>query len=98
MTIWNFKNGQREKAFLELDRILNSLTRNSEGFRGYMSMLSTQEPNIATVLTLWQDEETLMKSEAEVFANAVKMVQDSLENSPRVENYKIYSTELFQRQ
>ena len=97
MSIWNFKSGQREKAFLELDRILNTLTRHSEGFRGYMSMLSTQEPNTATILTLWQDQETLQKSEKAVFANAIKMVKDSLENSPRTENYKVYSTELLQR-
>ena len=69
--MWHFKNGKREDAFLELDRILKTLTRHTTGFRGYMSLLSKEDPNVATVLTLWQDEESLNISEKEVFAQAI---------------------------
>jgi hypothetical protein len=40
----------------------------------------------ATLLTLWQDEEALKKSEKDVFARAIKKVQASLERVPRIEN------------
>jgi quinol monooxygenase YgiN len=97
MSIWRFKKGQREEAFLELDRILNTSTRHTDGFRGYMSLLSHEDPNVATILTLWQDEESLKASEKNVFAQAIKKVRDSLESFPKMENYRVYSTELFQR-
>ncbi len=95
--MWHFKKGKREEAFLELDRILNTLAQDVEGFRGYMSLLSHEDPEYATVLTLWQDEDALKKSEKDVFARAIKKVADSLESSPKIENYRVYSTELFQR-
>jgi quinol monooxygenase YgiN len=97
MSIWHFKKGQREAAFLELDRILNTSTRHTNGFRGYMSLLSHDDPNLAVILTLWQDQESLKASEKKVFAQAIKKVQASLEGSPQIENYRVFSTELFQR-
>ena len=97
MSFWYFKAGKREEGFTELDKILNSLAQNVEGFRGYMSLLSYNDPNGVTILTLWQDEDALKKSELDVFARASQKVQDQLEKPPRVENYRVYSTELFQR-
>jgi heme-degrading monooxygenase HmoA len=97
MSTWRFKSGKREEAFLILDNILNTLTRQSEGFRGYMSLLSHEDPNKAVILTLWLDEEALEASEKGVFANAAKKIQNSLENSPSIENFRVFSTELFQR-
>jgi len=97
MSVWHFKNGKRESAFLELDRILNISTRHTKGFRGYMSLLSVDDSNTATILTLWQDDESLKASEGGVFAEAIKKVQDSLASSPYIEHYRVFSTELFQR-
>lgn len=97
MSFWYFKKGKRNEGFSELDRILNTLAQDAQGFRGYMSLLSYEDPNAVTVLTLWQDEEAMKMSEKGVFAQAVKKVQDMLESSPRIENYRVFSTELFQR-
>ena len=97
MTFWSFKKGKREEGFAELDKILNTLAQEVKGFRGYMSLLSYDDPNAVTILTLWQDEDALKKSEQEVFARATKKVQDVLEKPPKLENYRVYSTELFQR-
>lgn len=97
MSFWYFKKGKRDAGFSELDRILNTLAQDAQGFRGYMSLLSYEDPNAVTVLTLWQDEEAMKMSEKGVFAQAVKKVQDMLESSPRIENYRVFSTELFQR-
>ncbi len=97
MSNWQFKEGKREEGFLELDRILNTLTRHTEGFRGYMSLLSFEDDNVATVLTLWQDEAALKASEEKVYADAVRKVQDLLEYLPKTEHFRVFSTELFQR-
>lgn len=97
MSFWNFKAGKREEGFAELDKILNTLAQDAEGFRGYMSLLSFEDPNVVTILTLWQDEDALKKSEADVFVRATKKVEDSLEKPPRIDNYRVFSTELFQR-
>ena len=63
MSFWNFKKGKREEGFAELDKILNTLAQDAVGFRGYMSLLSYEDPNALTVLTLWQDEEVMKMSE-----------------------------------
>ena len=97
MSFWYFKLGKREAGFAELDKILNTLAQDAEGFRGYMSLLSYEDQNALTVLTLWQDEESMKMSEKGVFAQAIKKVQDKLESPPRIENYRVYSTELLQR-
>ena len=97
MSFWYFKLGKRDEGFAELDKILNTLAQEVEGFRGYMSLLSNEDPNRVTVLTLWQDEESLKKSELGVFARATQKVQDQLERPPRIENYRVFSTQLFQR-
>ena len=97
MSFWYFKKGKREEGFSELDRILNTLAQEAMGFRGYMSLLSYEDSNAVTILTLWQDEDALKKSEQDVFVRATQKVQDSLEKPPRIENYRVFSTELFQR-
>jgi heme-degrading monooxygenase HmoA len=97
MSFWYFKRGTREEAFAELDRILNTLAQDEKGFRGYMSLLSHDDPNAVTILTLWQDEDALKRPEQDVFVRATQKVQDSLEKPPRIENYRVFSTELFQR-
>jgi quinol monooxygenase YgiN len=96
MSTWHFKKGKREEAFSELDLILNGLAQSTKGYRGYLSLLSKKDSNAAVVLTLWQDEESLEASEKGVFAEAIAKVQALLENPPRIENYRVFSTELFQ--
>lgn len=91
MSLWYFKKGKREDAFLELDHILNTETRNSSGFRGYISLLSHEDPELVTILTLWQDEKSLKASEKAVFAHAKEKVRESLKGPAKTENYQIFS-------
>ncbi len=97
MSLWNFKKGKREAGFLEIDRILNTATRHVDGFRGYMSLLSSEDPNAAMVLTLWQDEETLKRTMLGTIQDAIRSAQEYLESQPKIENFRVFSTELFQR-
>jgi quinol monooxygenase YgiN len=95
LSVWTFKKGKRVDAFAELDRILTTSTRNTKGFRGYISLMSSDDPNVSTVMTLWQDEESLEASEKGVYTEAIAKVQDSLEKPPKIENFRVFSTELF---
>jgi quinol monooxygenase YgiN len=97
MSIWIFKKGKREEGFAELDKVLNSATRHTKGFRGYISLISKDDSEGSTILTLWQDEEALDASEKGVYALAIAKVQDFLASPPQVKNFKVFSTELFTR-
>ncbi len=97
VSFWSFRGGKRPLAFAELDSILNTLAKEAEGFRGYLSMLSYEDPNSATILTLWDDEAALIKSQEGIFTQATNKVADYLKEKPRIENCRVYSTQLFQR-
>ena len=90
VSFWHFKPGKREEGFAELDRILKTLAQVAEGHRGYVSLLSYEDPNALTVLTLWQDIETMTLSEKGVFTQAISKVRDLLEGSPKIENYRVF--------
>ena len=93
---WFFKKDKRSDGFAELDLILNTNARNTKGFRGFISLLSRDDPNMAVVVTMWVDEEALQASETGVFKDAVKKVEAYLEKPPMVENFRVFSAELRQ--
>ncbi len=97
MSVWHFRKDKREDGFAELDRILNQSTRHTAGFRGYISLLSKEDPNKATVITLWQDEESIEASEIGVFSSAISKAKEYLEADPQLEHFRVFSTELFQK-
>ena len=82
---------------MALDVVLNTLAHQTEGFRGAISMVSRDDPNTATILTLWVDKEALQRSEKDVFSEALKKAKDTIDSPPKIENYSVFSTELFQR-
>ncbi len=97
VSTWHFKKGKREAAFLEIDRVLNSASHRGEGFRGYLSLMSHEDSNTAVVITLWQDQEALDRTEAGNIREATGAVQDSIQTPPQVEHFRVFSTELYQR-
>jgi quinol monooxygenase YgiN len=97
MSNWSFKKNKAEEGFLELDKQLNSITRQTEGFRGYMSLLSNEDSNSAVILSLWQDEEALNASEKGAFAELAKRLAVYLDKPPTSKSFRVFSTELFQR-
>ena len=97
MSIWHSKEGKGEKGFSELDVVLNTLAHQTEGVRGAISLVADDDLNAVTILTLWIDQEALDRSEKDVFSQAVKRVQDLIDIPPQIKNYKVFSTELFQR-
>lgn len=88
MSKFYFKNEKREEGFSELDLILNKETRSVKGFRGYVSMFSCDQANLVTFLTVWEDDESFLASQA-VFSSAVEKVMPLVERQPEVEHYRV---------
>jgi heme-degrading monooxygenase HmoA len=97
MTLWHFKEGKGKKGFSELDVMLSTLAHQTEGFRGAITLLNSDDPSEVTILTLWVDEEALKKYKKGVFTQALNRVKDSIDSPPTIKNYQVFSTELFQR-
>jgi quinol monooxygenase YgiN len=83
-----FKQGKREEGFSELDLILNKQTRNLRGFRGFVSLLSCDQDNVALILTIWEDEESFAGSKV-LFSSAVEKVAPFFERQPDIEYYRV---------
>jgi heme-degrading monooxygenase HmoA len=97
MSSWTFKKDKAEEGFLELDSQLNSLTRQIEGFRGYMSLLPNEDHNQAVILSLWQDQDALDASEKTSLFEIAKRIDQYLAKPPTMQSFRVFSTELFQR-
>jgi quinol monooxygenase YgiN len=83
-----FKNGKREESFTELDLILNKLVRSAKGYRGYVSMFSCDQDNVALILTMWDDEESFLESQ-KIFFSTTDKVMPFFEKEPEVEHCRI---------
>ncbi len=67
-----FKTGKREEGFSELDLILNKLVRSAKGYRGYVSMFSCDDNDVAIIMTMWEDNESLSRSSRAIFNHNVQ--------------------------
>ena len=83
-----FKNGKREEGFEELDLILNKEARKAKGFRGYISLFSCDQDNVAVILTAWEDDESYLSSK-EILSSAIDKVMPILERQPDIEHYRV---------
>ena len=88
-----FKEGKREDGFTEVDLAVNKKARNAKGFRGYISLFSYDEDNVVTIITMWQDAESLQASE-EVFTSDVEKFMLFLEKKPEVGYHRVDSVAL----
>ncbi len=83
-----FKTGKREEGFEELDLILNKLVRSAKGFRGYVSMFSVDDDDVAIILTMWEDNESYIETR-ELFSTTISKVASFFEKQPEVEHHRI---------
>jgi quinol monooxygenase YgiN len=83
-----FKKGKREEGFEELDLILNKYGRSAKGFRGFISLFSCDQEDVAVILTTWKDDESFLASQ-ELFSSAVDKAMPFLERQPDVERYRV---------
>ena len=88
-----FKEGKREDGFTEVELAVNKKARSAKGFRGYVSLFSYDEDNVATIITMWQDAESFQASK-EVFTSDIEKFMPFLEKKPEVGYHRVDSITL----
>jgi quinol monooxygenase YgiN len=83
-----FRTGKREEGFAELDLILNKLVRSAKGYRGYVSMFSYDDDDVAIIITMWEDNESFLESK-ELFSSTMEKVMPFFEKQPEIEHHRI---------
>jgi quinol monooxygenase YgiN len=83
-----FKTGKREEGFTELDLILNKLVRSAKGYRGYVSMFSCDDDDVAIIMTMWEDNEAFSES-IELFSSTMEKIMPFFERRPEIEHHRI---------
>jgi quinol monooxygenase YgiN len=83
-----FNTGKREEGFTELDLILNKLVRSAKGYRGYVSMFSCDDDDIAIIITMWEDNESFLESQ-ELFLSTMNKVIPFFKKQPEIEHHRI---------
>lgn len=94
MSVWKFKPGQREKALAELDKNVSDQAKQTRGYHGFLQLLSKDDADVATIITLWEDENALSSSAKGVFTDAVQTLDQYVANQPNVSNYVVNDSEL----
>jgi len=95
---WKYKSGKREEGLKTLNEYVESIPRSQKrfwgGFRGAITLLSTDDPDAALMITLWESEDALKASRSDTFKDAVGKIERFLQAAPDVKNYKLDSAEL----
>lgn len=93
---WAFKEGKRDELFQQLDSTFGNIARKAKGFRGVLSMLDKEDPNVGIVITLWTDEDSLKKSQLSVLQPAIQDVLANLKEPVSAKTYRVFTAELTQ--
>ncbi len=91
---WSFKEGKRDELFHILDADFGKLARGAKGFRGALSLLDKDDPNVGIVITLWTDEASLKASQLNVLNPAIQNVVKNLKEPVTTQNYRVFTAEL----
>ena len=94
MSFWKFKPGQMERGFTVLDDSLADIARGTKGFRGNLTLLSKDDPDVGVVITIWENEEALEASLGAVFQESIKKIAQFVVSPPEVKNYRVFTAEL----
>lgn len=95
---WKYKHGKREEGIRTLEEYVDSIPRNQKGFwagfRGALTLLSTDDPDGVLMITLWESEDYLKASSTGTFQEAVGKIKQFLASNPEVKNYRVEDAEL----
>jgi quinol monooxygenase YgiN len=88
MTVWKFKPGKRAEAVKIVEDSLDEIRKN-KGFRALITLLSTDDPNGATMIALWDSEETLKASQESIYRKVSGKTIPLAEKPPELKNMEI---------
>jgi quinol monooxygenase YgiN len=81
-----FKPGKREEALRIID---GGPKEREEGFSGILALIHEDDPDSATIISLWDSEDTLNASEQGIFRNLMKATEEMRVGPPEVKNAQI---------
>jgi quinol monooxygenase YgiN len=81
-----FKPGKREEAIKIIDDVPKERVK---GFQGILALLSVDDPDSATLISVWDSEDTLMASQKGIFQDIMNATADLREGPPEMKNVKV---------
>jgi len=88
MTTWTFKPGKRAEAVKLVDESLEEI-RDAKGFRGLLTLLSSDDKDVAMFLAIWDSEEDLVASQKGIYAKVASKAKPLAVGAPDLRNVEI---------
>ncbi|MDW5562345.1 MAG: antibiotic biosynthesis monooxygenase family protein [Methanomassiliicoccus sp.] len=90
---WKLKPGTRDEAASRIDGHLDQI-KNQDGYRGFMSFLSASNPDRMTVVSVWEDEQAMVRAEKDIYPQVVDSLSDLLAEEPQVARQSIHTADI----
>jgi quinol monooxygenase YgiN len=90
---WKLKPGTRDEATGRLDGHMNEI-KGHDGYRGFLLLHSIDNPDRFTVISIWENEQTMAKAEKDVYPNVVNSLSDLLIEAPMVAHQKVHNIDI----
>jgi quinol monooxygenase YgiN len=81
-----FKPGTRDEAIKIIDA---SPKEKVKGFQGILALLPMDDPNSATLISVWDSEESLNASQKGIFQDIMNATEDLRDGPMEVKNEKV---------
>lgn len=93
MVWWKFNSGARAEAVKRIDGLMDEIKSN-EGYQGFLMLLSTSDPDRATVISMWEDEQAMTRAEREQYPKVVSALSDLLSGDPQVVYHNVHNLDI----
>lgn len=81
-----FKPGKRDEA---LEIIDDAPKERVEGFKGILALLSVDDPDSATIISVWDSEDTLNASQKGIFQDIMKATENLRDGPMEMKNVMV---------
>jgi heme-degrading monooxygenase HmoA len=90
---WSFKPGTRDEAVSKIDGFMDEIKTN-EGYQGFLMLLSAENPDRATVVSIWDSEKSMSAAEKNQYPKVVDAVTDYMSKPPQVAHQSVHTIDI----
>jgi heme-degrading monooxygenase HmoA len=90
---WKLKPGTRDEVTGKIEGRMNEI-KSQDGYRGFLLLHSMDNPDRITVISMWENEQTMAKAERDLYPKVVNSVSDLLTESPMVAHQKVQDIDI----
>jgi len=90
---WKFNPGARAEAIKRIDGFMDEIKSN-DGYQGFLMFLSISNPDRATAVSIWENEQAMAKAEKEQYPKVVNAISDMLAETPQVARYNVHNLDI----